>query len=356
MRNNSTTSGVRWRHSHPRSLSHIGRLSLLALGLHGTSAVAQSPVILVGSGSSTPLPLYNRWTPEYGKLNPNIQMRYLPYGTTEGINQISHGAGDFGAGEALLSDEEQKQGGLIGLPVALIGIVPIYNLPGVHQDLRLSGEVLAEILLGDVKMWDAPQVVKLNPGIILPYLPIKVVNRSAGKGSNYVITDFLSKASSKFRAKIGVTTSPQWPVGVQVDSSSDMVDKVKNSPGSIGYVEYQYAARDSLPQAAVLNRAGRYVEASTESIASACKAVEKPRWNRLSASLTNAPGADSFPIASFTWIYVRTKSTESDRRAALGNFLDWIYTDGQQFAIQEGYSELAPPLLTTVRKRVKDLQ
>jgi phosphate transport system substrate-binding protein len=283
-------------------------------------------------------------------------MRYLPVGTSEGIKDISHGSGDFGAGEAQLTDTQRKEGSLIELPVVLIGIVPIYNLPDVRQELRLSGEVLAGIFLGNVKTWDAPQIVQLNPGITLPSLPIRVVNRPAGKGSNYVFTDFLSKVSSKFRAQIGITPSPKWPVGEPAERSSDMADKVKNRPGSIGYVEYQYAVKGNIPQAAVLNPGGSFVKASTESITAACKAVEAPRWNSFSASLTNAPGADTFPITSFTWIYLRIKTTDSARAAALGDLLDWIYSQGQQFAVQEGYSELPPPLLAAVRKRVKDLQ
>jgi phosphate transport system substrate-binding protein len=135
-----------------------------------------------------------------------------------------------------------------------------------------------------------------------------------------------------------------------------MADKVKNTPGSIGYVEYQYAVKGGISQVAVLNPAGRFVRASAESIAEACKAIEAPRWNSFSASLTNAPGADSFPITSFTWIYLRNKSTDSSRAAALVELLDWMYTDGQQFAVQEGYSELPPPLLAAVRKKAKDLQ
>jgi phosphate transport system substrate-binding protein len=339
-----------------RLLSQVWLLPFLAVGLHSAPAMAQSAVVLVGSGSSVPAPLYNRWAEEYNKRNPNIQMRYLPSGTSEGIKQISHGAGDFSAGEAQLTEKERKEANLIELPVVLIGIVPIYNLPDVHQEVRLSGEVLAEIFLGNVKTWNAPQIAKLNPEITLPSLPIQVVNRPAGKGSNYVLTDFLSKVSSKFRDQIGITPSPKWPVGMPAERSSDMADKVKSSPGSIGYVEYQYAVKGNIAQAAVLNSAGKFVKASTESISAACKAVEAPRWNSFSASLTNAPGADSFPITSFTWIYLRNKPADSARAAALGDLLDWMYSDGQQFAVQEGYSELPPPLLAAVRKKIKDLR
>jgi phosphate transport system substrate-binding protein len=336
-------------------LSYIWLLCLLVVGLHGAPAQAQNAVVLVGSGSSVPAPLYTRWTQEYGKHNSHIQMRYLPVGTSEGIKQISHGVGDFGAGEAQLTDSERKDG-LIEMPVVLIGIVPIYNLPNVHRDLRLTGEVLAEIFLGEIKNWNAVPIAKLNPEITLPDLPIQVINRPAGKGSNYVFTDFLSKTSSKFRSQVGVSPSPKWPTGVAAERSADMAEKVKLTIGSIGYVEYQYAVKGGIPQVAVLNPAGKFVHASAESIAEACKAIEAPRWSNFSASLTNAPGADSFPITSFTWIYLRSKSTDSSRAAALGDLLDWVYTDGQQFAIQEGYSELPSPLLAAVRKKIRDLQ
>jgi phosphate transport system substrate-binding protein len=331
-------------------------LSVAGIGLNATFSHAQNAVVLVGSGSSVPAPLYSRWTQEYGKRSSSIQMRYLPVGTSEGIKQISHSAGDFAAGEAQLTAAERKEGGLIELPVVLIGIVPIYNLPEVHDGLKLSGEVLAQIFLGEVKTWNAPQIAKLNSDVSLPNIPIQVINRPVGKGSNYVFTDFLSKASSKFRAQVGVTPSPKWPVGEPAERSSDMADKVKNNPGSIGYVEYQYAVKSKIFQAAVLNPAGRFVMASADSIMAACQAVEAPRWNNFSASLTNAAGVESFPITSFTWIYLRSQSSDSTRSTALGDLLDWVYTDGQQFAAQEGYSALPAPLLAAVRKKVRELQ
>jgi phosphate transport system substrate-binding protein len=331
-------------------------LSLLALGLCAVPANAQSATVLVGSGSSAPAPLYNRWAQEYAKWNSNIQLRYLTVGTSEGIKQISHGAGDFGAGEAQLSDKDLKEGGLIELPVVLIGIVPIYNLPDVHRELRLSGEVLAGIFLGEIKTWNAPQIAKLNPGMDLPNLAIQVVNRPAGKGSNFVFTEFLSKASSKFRAEVGTGPSPKWPVGTPAERSSDMAEKVKNTPGSIGFVEYQFAVKNSISQAAVQNLAGKFVKASERSIAAACEGVESPRWSNFSASLTNAPGPDSYPITSFTWIYLRTGLSDSARAVALGNLLDWVYSDGQQFAAQEGYSQLPAPLMAAVRRKIKDLR
>jgi phosphate transport system substrate-binding protein len=336
--------------------SYIYLLVLLGLGRYSSLAGGQVAIVLVGSGSSVPIPVYDRWTLEYGKRNRDVQIRYLPVGTAEGIKQISHGAGDFSAGEAQLTDKERSDGNLIELPAVLIAIAPIYNLPGVDKNLRLSGEVLAAIFLGDVRMWNSPAIARLNPEIPLPSLPIQVMNRPAGKGSNYVFTEFLSKANAKFRAQVGATASPKWPVGESAERSSDMVNKVKGRRGAIGFVEYQYAVKAGIPQAAVQNATGNFVKASSESIYAACKAQEEPRWNNFSASLVDAPGAGSFPIASFSWIYLRTVSSDATRAAALADLLNWIYTDGQMYAAQEGYATLPAPLLAALRKKVTDLR
>jgi phosphate transport system substrate-binding protein len=343
-----------WRNSDLGALIHWFLLPLLCFCCIPISA--QESIVIVGSGSSVPAPLYSRWGLESNRYNPRLQLRYVPVGTSEGIKQISHGSGDFAAGETLLTQQQRKEGGLIELPVVVIGIAPIYNLPDVHQELRLTGEVLAEIFLGDVKMWDAPAIAKLNPDISLPNLRIEVVNRPAGKGSNYVFTDFLSKMSPKFRSQIGVTASPHWPVGTPAERSSDMVDQVKSRAGSIGFVEFQYAAKANIPTIAVQNAAGRFVKASNESIVAACGAVEAPRWDSFAVSLTNAPGAESFPVASFSWVYLRTSSSDSVRSSALRDLLNWVYSDGQHFAHEEGYSELPPQLLSRLQEKVKDLR
>jgi phosphate transport system substrate-binding protein len=330
-------------------------LFFFALALLVSPAHAQQVTVLVGSGSTVPAPLYNRWGQEFGKRNPKIQMKYLPVGTEEGIKQISHESGDFGAGEAPLTESQRKDDGLMELPAVIIAIVPVYNLPDVHQELRLSGEVLADIFLGVVKTWNAPQIAKLNPDLALPNLAIHVIHRPAGKGSNYVFSDFLSKSSAKFRAQIGVSASPKWPVGEPAERSSDMADKVKHESGSIGYVEYQYAVKDSIQQAAVQNAAGNFVKASQRGLAAACEEVEAPNWRSFSASLVNARGADSYPITSFTWIYLRAKTSDSARAAALHDLLTWTYSDGQALAEQEGYAALPAKLQAEVKKKLSEL-
>jgi phosphate transport system substrate-binding protein len=312
-------------------------------------------VVLVGAGSSVPLPLYRKWADLYNQNNKTVQLQYLAMGNVEGIAQITKGISDFGAGEVPLTPEERRQGNLTELPVVMIGIVPIYNLPGSPQ-LRFSGEVLADIYLGSIKNWNDPAIKKLNPGVNLPNMPISVIYRPAGKGSNYVFTEFLSKTSTRFRDQIGRSASPKWPVGQTAERSSDMADKVKSMPGALGYVELQYADDNGITHASVLNPAGKFVKATADSITAACVAVEAPTWDKLAASLTNAPGADSYPISSFTWIYVRPSTRGPHRTTAMVGFLNWAYEDGQNIAVQEGYSKLPKQLVVKVLGKVNSMQ
>ncbi len=319
-------------------------------------ANAQQTVVLVGAGSTVPLPLYKRWSLDYNQHNPRARLEYLALGTSEGINEVSTGKTDFGAGEAPLGSREMAEKGMIQIPIALIGIVPIYNLPGIHGELHFSGEVLAGIFLGEIKSWNAAQITKLNPGIDLPSLPIKVFYRPAGKGSNYVLTEFLSKTNAGFRARVGVSASPHWPVGEAAERSSDIADKVSGEAGAIGYVELQYAAERKIPFGAVQNPAGHFVRATSESLAAACKAVEAPRWENLGASLTNAGGADSYPITSFTWLYARANPAEPDRTLALAEMLNWMIGEGQQSVAQEGYARLPQPLADAAKGKIQSLR
>ena len=327
-------------------------LLVAILTIPALPAFGQQSTIMVGSGSSVPVPLYAKWKLEFNKLDPAIQMEYQPIGTNEGLKLISKGVGDFGAGEVQLTPQERADSKLTELPTALIAIVPIYNLPGVHEELRFNGELLAEIFLGHVKTWNAPAIARLNPNVKLPSLPIKVFYRPAGKGTNYVFTEFLSKTSPSFKAQIGRTASPEWPVGTAAERSSDMADKVGKMEGAIGYVEHQYAVQRQLPYGLVQNPAGKFVKATQASITAACQGVEAPQWDKFAASLTNAPGVDSFPITSFTWLYLRPGSADHKRTAALAKLLNWMLSDGQQLGSQLGYSELPAPLLTKVKAKV----
>jgi len=335
-------------------LSSLGTALLLIPG--ASIGNCQEAIVLVGSGSTVPAPLVNKWANAYNQHNPNVQMRYVASGAGEGLAAITHGSGDFAFGEMPLTSQQRSKAGLIEVPAVVIGIVPIYNIPGVQTELRFSGEVLADIFLGRMKTWNSPALAKLNPGVSLPDVPIKVVNRPAGKGSNYIFTEFLSKVSPRFRSELGVSASPKWPVGKPAERSSDMVETVRSESGSIGYVEAQYAAESKIQFGLVLNSSGHFIKASPESLTEACRAVEAPAFDKFAASLTDPPGARSFPIASYDWLYLRTKIGDMKRAAALQQFLTWVFSDGQQLAANAGYSELPPQLRVKINAQLKNVK
>jgi phosphate transport system substrate-binding protein len=319
-------------------------------------ADGQDAIALVGSGSNLPTPLYSHWTEEYNKLSPKVQVRYLSTGTMKGIDDISRGIGDFAAGEVPMSDEQLNAAhmSILQIPTVLVAIVPIYHVPGIKGSLRFSGPVLAEIFLGNIKSWDDPRIKEINPGQSLPHMEIAVVHRTEGKGSNYIFTDFLSKTSQKWRSQIGKTPSPTWPVGASASRGEDMMVAVKNTPGAIGYVELGFTQNDNGVSAGqVQNAAGKFISATQASIGVAYRSMEKSIPPDFRASLTNASGQDAYPIISFTWLYLPETSSNPERSKALGNYLEWALTTGQQSAENHGYtplpSSLAPKVLAKAR-------
>lgn len=333
---------------------------VLAFFVFGLTVIgnSQSVIALVGSGSNLPTPLYTQWIEEYNKVNPGIQVRYLSTGTVKGIEDITRGVGDFAAGEVPLSDEQMKapEHSVTQVPTVIVAIVPIYHVPGVQSGLRFSGPVLADIFLGTIKSWNDPKLKELNPGHALPQLDISVVHRTEGKGSNYIFTDFLSKGSAKWRNDIGKTPSPTWPVGVSVSRGEDMIEKVKSTSGAIGYVELGFALNESaVGIGQVQNASGKFVSATPESIAAAYRSAEKSIPADFRASLTNAQGSEAYPIISFTWLYVPTRSGNPERTHALVNFIEWALTTGQQSAERHGYTPLPSSLVARVLAKVHSI-
>lgn len=320
-------------------------------------SLAQNRIALVGSGSNVPINLYTAWTDEFNKKNNAVSVRYLSMSTVEGIQQITEGSGDFAAGEIPLTDE-QMNGPKVTLgqiPTVLVAIVPIYKLPG-NPVVRFSGEVLAEIFLGNIKTWNDSRIAKLNPGVALPDEPIKVVHRTGGKGSNYIFSDFLSKTSPEWRSKVGKTPSPKWPVGEDANRGEDMVEKVSTNSGAIGYVELNFARRNDIGYGDVRNAAGNFVRATPESIVLACNAAAKSIPADFRVSLANAPGKDSYPLSSFTWIYAPVSGLSAERARSLKQFLTWSLDDGQNIARSLGYATLPAELASRARKLVNSIQ
>lgn len=321
-------------------------------GLCAGPAVAQERVVIVGSGSNVPDRLYQAWVSQFNKKNNHVRVQYLPLGTSESIKQISEGSGDFGGGEIPLSNEQMHNSKtqLTPIPMVLVGIVPIYNLSG-SPELNFSGELLAQIYLGTVKNWKDARISKLNPGVEFPDLEISVIHRSAGKGSNYIFTDFLSKTDSQFRTEIGKGPSPKWRRGTDANRGEDMVERVASTRGAVGYVESNLTRNAGVGYGRVQNAAGQFVRATPESIAAACAAAENSPGN----SLTNGPGRDSYPMASFTWIYAPSSGTSSERRKALKQFLMWGLQEGQEVARSLGYAPLPDRIASKAQAAVGSL-
>lgn len=309
---------------------------------------AQSSVTLVGTGSTLPEPLYLAWGDEYHKQHPETQLRYLGEGTAESSRKILAGIGDLGGGDAPTAEKELKSAAVpvLDLPTVLIGIVIIYHLPDTSGELRLTGPVIADIFLGKVKVWNDPLLAKLNPEMKLPAQAIQVIHRAEGKGANYILSDYLAKVSPQFLAAAGRGDSPKWPVGASTARSQDMSDKVKATPWSIGYTELNLAEAASLSVARVKNLAGEFVLPTTKSIAASVLGAKMRDDFRV--SLTNAPGKDTYPISSFTWLYVPVKSTDPERGRALAAYLKWVYNEGQRIAQERGYATLPKDLLEKV--------
>ena len=334
-------------------------LLAISLTILSPAGLAQTQMVLVATGSTMPAPLYVLWGDEYHKLHPETQLRYLAVGTSESANRVLSGSGgDLGGGDAPIPEKQLKEAAhaAVELPTVLVGIAVFYNVPGSATSIRLSGPVLANIYLGKTTSWSDPEIAKLNPDGKLPELPIKVLHRTDGKGSNYIFSDFLSKLSPEFRAKVGKDVSPKWPVGAAFSRCQDLLASAAKMPGSIGYAELRCGEGSGLPIARIRNAAGEFVKPSTKSISDVALAMESKMTDDFRTSLTNAPGKESYPIVSFTWFYVPVHRQDLQRSHAVKEYLSWVYASGQEIAQAQGYVPLPPSVLQKVRATVASLQ
>jgi len=310
----------------------------------------QERMVLVETGSSMPEPLYKNWTEAFHQQQPSTLIRYMAVGTGESARNILAGSGDFGGGDAPIPEAQLRETGksILELPAVLIGIVVIYELPDVKGELKLIGPVLANIFLGKIKRWNDPAIARLNPDLQLPDLAIQVLHRNDGKGSNYILSDYLAKMSPEFLAATGRGESPKWPVGMSFQRSQDLVAKLHSTPGAIGYTELNLAVSSGVRMASIRNAAGEFIKPSAQSIAAAASASGSKMSNDFRISLTNTPGKESYPISSFTWVYVPTVAKDPERGRAVASYLKWIYTSGQKIAQEQGYANLPEDVLEKV--------
>ena len=336
-------------------MKNLLALSLAAV-LSAISAQADT-ITLNASGATFPAPLYGRWFSEYGKQHPDVRINYQSVGSGQGIKSFTGGLTDFGASDAAMSDKEieaVKDGGVVLLPMTAGSIVLSYNLPGVTAAVNLPRDVYPAIFLGEITKWNDPKIAAANPGVALPNLPITVAYRADGSGTTYNFTNHLAAISADFKAKVGSGKQVKFPVGVGGKGNEGVAALIKQTPGTIGYVEYGYAQTTKLPMASLQNQAGKFVAPTPDSGSSALAQVDLPA--NLRAFVTDPSGDASYPIVTFTWWLCHTSYTKPGVADAIKALAAWSLTDGQKLAPDLGYLPLPSTVVTKVQLAVNTIK
>ena len=305
-------------------------------------------IVLRGAGATFPAPMYQKWFESFAHSRPEIQIQYAAVGSEEGIHRLQSQQVDFGATDMPLPENQLKAStpGLLQIATMVGAVVPIYNLSGAPEGLRLTPEVLAGIFLGKIKRWNAPEIRSINKNSHLPDTAIQVIHRSDGSGTTFAWTDYLSKVSPEWKSSVGAGTIVNWPAGRGAAHNDGVAEGVHKTPNSIGYVEFIYALQHELEFAAVRNASGVFVKADLESVTEAAKTAALPEHGGFAFSITNANGKHVYPIATFTWLLVPMEGHEFSRAAALRDLLRWMLTSGQKQCEGLGYAPLPAELAT----------
>ena len=323
---------------------------LLAAG--ASIAVAQQ---INAAGATFPAVIYQKWFDEYHKLHPAVQVNYQSIGSGGGIAQLTSGTVDFGASDMPMTDVQLSALKVPALhfPSVLGGVAPSYNIPGVTQDLKFTGETLAGIFLGEIKKWNDPKLAADNPGVKFPNEEIVVVHRSEGSGTTFVWTDYLSKVSPAWKSKVGANASVSWPVGLGGRGNEGVAGLLKGTPNSIGYVELLYAVQSKMGYGYVKNSAGVFLKADLSTVTDAAAGAAKNMPADFRVSITNSPGKNAYPISSFTWLLIPTHIDDAAKAKAIKEFLAWMLADGQKFAAGLSYAPLPKEV---VAKEIEQIQ
>ena len=332
-------------------------LAALVAGFTALAAGAQT-VQINGAGATFPYPLYSKWFSEYNKMHPEVEINYQSIGSGGGIRQLSNQTVFFGATDGPMTAEQMQNaaGKIVHLPTVLGGVVPVYNIPDVTAELKFTGKVLADIILGKVAKWNDPAITALNPGVKLPATDITVAHRSDGSGTTYIFVDYLSKVSPDFKKTVGVATSVNWPVGVGGKGNEGVAGLVKQTPGSIGYVELIYAIQNKISYGSVQNMDGEFAVASLASVTAAASSAAKAMPPDFRVSITNAQGKGVYPISSFTWLLFYESPKDKQRSKIMVDFMKWALTDGQKYCAELGYAPLPQEVVALEMEALKRIK
>ncbi len=304
------------------------------------------------AGATFPAPIYQKWFAEYKAAHPEVQINYQAIGSGGGIRQLQAGTVDFGASDMPMKDAQIKEmpAKPLHFPTVMGAVVLSYNVPGV-TDLKLTPDIIAGIYLGTVSKWDDPKIKAANPGAKLPSKNIEVAHRSDGSGTSFCFTDYLSKVSPDWKTKVGTNDSVQWPVGLGGKGSEGVAGLIKQTPNSIGYVELIYAVQNHMEYANVQNAAGKFIKPSFEAVTAAA-AASKEMPDDFRVSITNAPGAASYPISTFTWLLIPGEIKDPAKKKAITGFLTWMMTAGQKDAQGLSYAPLPAAVVAKEQKQI----
>jgi phosphate transport system substrate-binding protein len=314
-------------------------------------------ITLSGAGATFPYPMYSKWFSEYSKSHSGVEINYQSIGSGGGIRQVTAGTVDFGASDMPMTDKQLQDSKtkILNLPTVLGADVPAYNIPGVTGEVKFTPEVLAGIFMGKISRWNDKAITSANPGVNFPDKDIIVVHRSDGSGTTFIWTDYLSKVSPEWKSQVGSDTSVKWPVGLGNKGNEGVSGLIRQMSGSIGYVELIYAVQNNIPYGSVRNSAGNFVKASLESVsAAAASAPKMPPDFRV--SITNAPGKDAYPIASFTWLLIPLPSKDPAKGKILNDFLNWMVTDGQKMTAALSYAPLPDNVVAKEKEAIKQVR
>ena len=346
---------------HAASLDHRERQvksRWIAAILTVTMAGVAGAQNINAAGATFPYPIYNKWFTEYSKIHSNVKINYQPIGSGGGIKQVSDGIVDFGASDGPMNDQQLSSAKVkvMHIPTVLGAVVPIYNLPGVNSDLNFAPDVIADIYLGKITKWTDGRIAKDNPGVKFPDEPILAVYRNEGSGTTFIFTDFLTKVSPAWAAGPGKGTAVKWPAGVGAKGSEGVAGMVRQAPGAFGYVELVYATQNKIQYGAVRNASGKFLKATTDGVTAAAAAASKAMPADFRVSITNAPGATSYPISSFTWLLIPTKFSDPAKGKAVADFLHWMLQNGENEAAGLGYAPLPKPVADKVALAIVKVQ
>ncbi|MFZ0116766.1 MAG: phosphate ABC transporter substrate-binding protein PstS, partial [Xanthobacteraceae bacterium] len=302
------------------------------------------------AGATFPYPIYAKWADAYKKETGN-GLNYQSIGSGGGIKQIQNKTVTFGASDMPLKAEDVKKSGLVQFPTVIGGDIPVVNLDGVKSgDLRLDGDTLARIFLGQITKWDDPAIQKLNPNAKLPSQPIVVVHRSDGSGTTFIWTDYLSKVSPEWKSKVGANTSVEWPAGIGAKGNEGVANNVANTKGSIGYVEYAYAKQNNMTTVNMINKDGKTVAPSAASFQAAAANADWEKTDSFYIILTDQPGTESWPIAGATFILIYQQPQDPAAAAEALKFFAWAYAKGGKMAEELDYVPMPAPVVKAIQK------